>query len=51
MFGKSIYVTEDVIEYYKDAFDQLTQGEDEPPRMFLGRIQQAADLAELTNNN
>ena len=33
------YVTEDVIEYYKDAFDQLTQGEDEPPRMYLGRIQ------------
>ena len=43
------YVTADVIEYYKDAFDQLLQGEDELPRMFLGRIQQAADLAELSN--
>ncbi|KAG2211528.1 hypothetical protein INT45_007797 [Circinella minor] len=41
------YVTPDVIEYYKDAFEQIIQGEDEPPRMFLGRIQQAADLAEL----
>ena len=41
------YVTADVIEYYKDAFEQIVQG-DEPPRMFLGRIQQAADLADLT---
>ncbi|KAG2210151.1 hypothetical protein INT45_004429 [Circinella minor] len=31
------YVTPDVIEYYKDAFEQIIQG----------RIQQAADLAEL----
>ncbi|KAG2209643.1 hypothetical protein INT45_002643, partial [Circinella minor] len=44
---KNEYITTDVIEYYKDAFEQITQGDDEPPRMFLGRIQQAADLAEL----
>ncbi|KAG2215693.1 hypothetical protein INT45_013356 [Circinella minor] len=42
------YVTADVIEYYKDAFEQIVQGDDEPPRMFLGRIQQAADLANLS---
>ncbi|KAI9244688.1 hypothetical protein BDA99DRAFT_543927 [Phascolomyces articulosus] len=38
-----------LLEEEYDAFEQLTQGEDEPPRMFLGRIQQAADLAEINS--
>ncbi|KAI9310381.1 hypothetical protein BX666DRAFT_2033121 [Dichotomocladium elegans] len=39
-----------MIENYKIAFEQITQGETESPRMFLGRIQQAANLAEFAEH-
>lgn len=44
---KTEYVTPELINRYTMGFNMLMQGKEEHPRTFLGRLQEAAELAEL----
>lgn len=44
---KSEYITPELITRYTIAFNMLTQGKEEHPKTFLGRLEEAAQLAEL----
>lgn len=48
---KSRYITPELINRYLISFNELVQGADEHPRTFLGRLQEAAELAELKDKD
>ncbi|KAG2228562.1 hypothetical protein INT48_000045 [Thamnidium elegans] len=44
---KAEYITTELITRYTLGFNMLAQGKEEHPKTFLGRLQEAAELAEL----
>ena len=46
---KSHYITPELIQNYELEFNEMYQGEQEHPRVFLARLREAADLAEINN--
>lgn len=46
---KSHYITPELIQNYELEFNEMFQGEQEHPRVFLARLREAADLAEINN--
>lgn len=46
---KSHYITPELIQNYELEFNEMYQGEQEHPRIYLARLREAADLAEINN--
>ncbi|CEI85654.1 hypothetical protein RMCBS344292_00111 [Rhizopus microsporus] len=46
---KSHYITPELIQNYELEFNEMYQGEQEHSRVFLARLREAADLAEINN--
>ncbi|ORE11113.1 hypothetical protein BCV72DRAFT_284777 [Rhizopus microsporus var. microsporus] len=47
---KKHYITPELIQSYELEFNEMYQGEQEHPRIFLARLREAADLANITSN-
>ena len=48
---KKRYITEELLNRYLCAFNEVIQGPEEHPRTFLGRLEEAADLADLKDKD
>lgn len=46
---KSHYITPELIQNYELEFNDMIQGEQEHPQIFLSRLREAADLANITS--
>ncbi|KAG1580706.1 hypothetical protein G6F48_010280 [Rhizopus delemar] len=46
---KNYYITPELIQNYELEFNEMTQGEQEHPQIFLSRLREAADLANITS--
>ena len=47
---KEYYITHELIQAYELEFNEMYQGEQEHPRVFLARLREAAQLAEIKDN-
>jgi hypothetical protein len=45
------YITPELIQRYELAFNDMVQGEKESPQIFLSRLYEAAELAEIDDDN
>ncbi|CEJ05495.1 hypothetical protein RMCBS344292_19435 [Rhizopus microsporus] len=48
---KEYYITPELIQAYELEFNEMYQGEQEHPRVFLARLREAAQLAEIKDNS
>ncbi|KAG1634211.1 hypothetical protein G6F44_010170 [Rhizopus delemar] len=46
---KNYYITPELIQNYELEFNEMAQGEQEHPQIFLARLREAADLANITS--
>jgi len=46
---KNHYITPELIQNYEMEFSEMQQGEQEHPQIFLARLREAADLANITS--